>query len=920
MEQGKKTLHFSKILSAICAVVILLSTANLQSISFAIEEEPQGYDASSLTVENMPQELAALAGFEAHSGTATRTYGLTSQNTLPEKNLSVFDASDLNKITIVNNDGENTSYVFANDIKYIDGNSIYFINNDFVVSNKLVHGTWVAYENASSDKKVYMARRASKGVIYIDGDTVIRVKPNAVRNSIAQLNTFIDNGIERTSVEYADVFGNGTMLQYIAIYGGMKENLYLEQYNGINSFSYTLEIPNMTAALINQGRRVGIYNAEGELIYVFGQPFAEDSYTENGVKQPHYTDNCGYNLAQLGNGKYTLTMWVDPEFLADEDTTYPVVIDPPMEVSKGSIEDATVSSSGNNSSTSTQLSVGFDGNNEYAIYIRNNFLWYYRHLCTSDITNISYVTQKTGGNASGLYVNAYDSNAILNMDTMTFTDLVAAQGTYQSQVMLTVSDNDVTVDITNLAIKWLNKYLNETHSKRADYGFILRAMQGQSGYNRIASAESTGSIYPYFTISYSEDASVENGVYLIKNQQYGSYLTHSVIDYGANVNVLPYRNYDVQMWEIQLHHTSTYGEKIYTISPYKHSDYYLSSAEPQKLYENGVNVELTDATFGQAIDGILWRIVKNGNGSFRIMPAYSTMQALTADNSGVYNSYLYEYYGWPSMKWNLVEPTALDGGFSCAITEPEMPNITRISFENIEQEFNVWPAQEGTRYYNYSSSSRNSCLDEIEFIYNSYTSLLGILSSEAGAMYSHYMDVTSGAQCAAVCGDVCRNICRTYTVDFSQLINNNNQAASLCNADMDKVLEAAEILMEDVCIGDVITFAQTNKMTNDDLTIEDITSEWYYMVHSYNTSSGCIARKTGNNRFKAYITYYLWDVFDWNRNIKHDEMPLLSQEDIWELQYGGRGKGYLVIGTASIEIEWSSGQRIMDNTCELEIN
>lgn len=85
MEQGKKTLHFSKILSAICAVVILLSTANLQSISFAIEEEPQGYDASSLTVENMPQELAALAGFEAHSGTATRTYGLTPQNTLPEK-------------------------------------------------------------------------------------------------------------------------------------------------------------------------------------------------------------------------------------------------------------------------------------------------------------------------------------------------------------------------------------------------------------------------------------------------------------------------------------------------------------------------------------------------------------------------------------------------------------------------------------------------------------------------------------------------------------------------------------------------------------------------------------------------------------------------------------------------------------------
>lgn len=129
----------------------------------------------------------------------------------------------------------------------------------------------------------------------------------------------------------------------------------------------------------------------------------------------------------------------------------------------------------------------------------------------------------------------------------------------------------------------------------------------------------------------------------------------------------------------------------------------------------------------------------------------------------------------------------------------------------------------------------------------------------------------------------------------------------LCSADMDNVLEAAEAFMDDVRIGDTVTFAQTNNFPSSSLTVEDKLSEWYYMVHSYNTSSRCSVRKTGENKFIAYITYYLWDVFDWNRNIKQDQLPALSQEDIWELQYGGRGKGYLVVGTASIEIEWVRG-------------
>jgi len=66
--------------------------------------------------------------------------------------------------------------------------------------------------------------------------------------------------------------------------------------------------------------------------------------------------------------------------------------------------------------------------------------------------------------------------------------------------------------------------------------------------------------------------------------------------------------------------------------------------------------------------------------------------------------------------------------------------------------------------------------------------------------------------------------------------------------------------------------------------------------------------RTSENTYEVYVVYYLYDVFDWNKNNTTPVFGLISQQDIWELQYGGRGKGYMVTGQTSCYYQWTAGE------------
>jgi len=259
------------------------------------------------------------------------------------------------------------------------------------------------------------------------------------------------------------------------------------------------------------------------------------------------------------------------------------------------------------------------------------------------------------------------------------------------------------------------------------------------------------------------------------------------------------------------------------------------------------------------------------------------------------------------------------------------PKETERNLNTVEDEFNIWPAgtissydydelkvTEGNKSNDELDEIRRDKLDGIKAQFKILIDVgLTVKCPGAKEAYNRFLDLNSGQNCEMVCGTVCKNMCRTYTIDFNQMLNESEDARTLRNEDINSILRAAEIFIteDDMQIGDSISFAQTDRSPTS-TTANDIL-KWELIVNTYETTSKCTVTKTGSDTYSAIITYYLYDVFDWNRNSTENFTfkgidSGISQRDLWELQYGGYGKGYLVTGQISYTANWTHGD-IVDN-------
>ena len=145
------------------------------------------------------------------------------------------------------------------------------------------------------------------------------------------------------------------------------------------------------------------------------------------------------------------------------------------------------------------------------------------------------------------------------------------------------------------------------------------------------------------------------------------------------------------------------------------------------------------------------------------------------------------------------------------------------------------------------------------------------------------------------------------------MINESATAANLRVENVDETLEAAEHFAKILNVGQSETFCSIEEKG---AKIEDNTN-WFLAIHSYSTKIKCTVTKTGANSYSATINYYMYDVFDWDYTDTDDFMiPIinisstLSQQDLWELQYGGFAKGFNVTGENVLQVSWTTGQRM----------
>ena len=122
-----------------------------------------------------------------------------------------------------------------------------------------------------------------------------------------------------------------------------------------------------------------------------------DSYVGIDPELSHRTFDDYYILEQTGNKTYRVTMVIDSEFLASEDTVYPVLIDPAIYMTSYTISDTTVLSSGGTSygPSSEFVSVGYFGSVYYLAYSKSNMTSQYRYIHPDNILFVyhrAYVT------------------------------------------------------------------------------------------------------------------------------------------------------------------------------------------------------------------------------------------------------------------------------------------------------------------------------------------------------------------------------------------------------------------------------------------------------------------------------------------------------------------------------------------------
>ena len=688
MRTGKKFTSFAMglLLFVLTTVSVYAETPEPAAhIADSYEQQLLQTTLSEYTLDNAPEEMIALA--KESSG----------QTADPIK-VSVDEADNLCAVMMENADESKTLLQYEAPIKYVDGDKIKFIDNSLKASDALdATGTRYAYENTANDIKTYFPEEIKSGVsvqyqehtvtMMPVSDTAVpeeaEAEPNNILDGVRNLfaswagsdkpKTVTDEH-DKEFVEYDDALGEHTCVQYAPVSSGIKENIILEQYTGQNEFRFTVNIGTLIPAW-TQGSNIPLLDPEtGETAMLLGQVDARDSYAGDDQFKFHTTlDNLLSIVPTETQGEYILTVIIDPDFLTDESTAYPVIIDPTVTVPRSKIQDTSVYSKKTSPDfktsaynlVGTKLTSSFYG--ELGVgnaFMQTSEVSNLKYLIPDKISKVTYnVYEGSGKTSSNIYL--YQPNTEWDVGTVTYAQSI---GTYHGSVNITTGQTNK-IDITDIFKNLVKGQLNEG-GNALKCGF---AFTGSGTPRHFASAENA-TYPPSISITYTEDTSLYAGSYFITNKN-----SNKVMDVQgrstenrANVHQWEYTGDVNQRWRI-----ISLGGGFYKIIPGRNSS--LSLDVDSGKDENGTNIRQYNSNDTAAQQ---WRIVKNSNGTYRIMPRLGGKRCIDIQSSSKSdggNVHLWEYLGNPNQQW-ILEPAYFGFAYSYDEIKTSSTNMNCLGF------------------------------------------------------------------------------------------------------------------------------------------------------------------------------------------------------------------------------------------------
>ena len=345
-------------------LVFSLCMSILPSSVFAVSESETAKDITP-----------TLEDFLAGNATAEDIYGVLDESTVPEiigyeeavrknhvRRLYEDEGEELNKVVFLNVDGSKTMYTFDFPVKYIDNNGkiqdITLEIADSTTQNS-------KFESAANPAMTTFATRFTDGITLSSSDAEIRLVPDLsyVKNEAVTMSStaMLDNNpslmaeaqrIDEKTIEYR--YDDVTTVEYSLTYTGFKEDIVVSEYTGQTEYPFRLYTNGLSLEEIDGSYFLvddygDIRAAIGDII-IFT---ADERNNTFGEIVP---------TTIVAKEEYLLTIVVDADYLADPNTTYPIRIDPTVEIDYNDgtsvIEDITITTNTNYTGSHTSLYVG----------------------------------------------------------------------------------------------------------------------------------------------------------------------------------------------------------------------------------------------------------------------------------------------------------------------------------------------------------------------------------------------------------------------------------------------------------------------------------------------------------------------------------------------------------------------------------
>ncbi|MGM9681044.1 MAG: DNRLRE domain-containing protein [Eubacteriales bacterium] len=562
-----------------------------------------GNDETEFTLESGETSIATLDLSQSSIARYVDSEVLASANHVRR----LTDEEELNTYLYENADGTRTLYVMDENVKYLaDDGTVHD-------KNLALQASVGGYSVTDNEFGLLLPTHPTDGVELTYAGSTVKLIPICQTSSTANADADADVrfnadvGMADNTVTYDDFFGNGIDLRYTPLLSGVKEDIILSSYTGVNSFHF---------ALLTDG--LNLYDVDGR-IYLADSETAEervylgDVLVYDAVGKP---DEGSMIVTTVQTGeRYLLTVVVGTDYLTDSTTVYPVTVDPTLTVSdntngSGAIEDCPIYQDRPDKNHGTYIynRVGYadDGYGVGRTAVRFNGLinsTTYQNLLGCQIVDAKfYVKESSGGSTVTAYMYPI-YNTTWTESGLTWNNL----GSYSSAGYV----SDATLKGNSVCVFDVKSYLKscKSGSYSLSGGLLIKSANEAVLKSFYSSECGTSSNRPYITVKYIERSYIPNGTYMLNSLNLSGMITS---EDTSNDGVVSYMNSFAQSqsrWII-----TNIGDNFCTIRS-QYSNLYLGVSSTS----SGGSVKQYSSSSPSTNNNLIWGFYPTTSGNYQIV-------------------------------------------------------------------------------------------------------------------------------------------------------------------------------------------------------------------------------------------------------------------------------------------------------------